>query len=240
MDILRCHPQQHLAGAAQLTELLEHQPDYLLQPPIRIEAETDVPVPGVADRDRDPQLAALRFRSCRLVHPGSDNPQLELADAPLHAKQQAVVRPAGVVHAIEVDDTGFHQSAQFQEMVPVAAIAREPRGIEAEHSADLPGAQSGDQSVEPRPVDSATRRSAEIVVNDLDGGEATPPRDIDELVLAPLALKVGLHLLGRRLADIDDRLALQHGCRKERVMRGHRPPPALRCRLPRAADAPVT
>src|SRR5260221_564837 len=63
VDDLRRHPQQHLAGAAQFTELLEHQPDYLLQPPIRIETEADVPVPGIADRDRDSQLAALRFRS---------------------------------------------------------------------------------------------------------------------------------------------------------------------------------
>jgi hypothetical protein len=29
-----------------------------------------------------------------------------------------------------------------------------------------------------------------------------------------LALQVGLHLLRRRLADVDDRLAFQHGCWK--------------------------
>jgi hypothetical protein len=211
-----------LAGAAQLTELLEHQPDYLLQPPIWIEAEADVPVPRVADWDRDPQLAALRFRSCRLVHPGSNNPQLELADAPLHAKQQAVVRPAGVVHAIEVDDTGIHQSAQFQEMVPVAAIAREPRGIEAEHSADLPGAQGGDQAIEAGPFDGATRGATKIVVNHVDVGEPASTCDFDQLVLPPLAFQVRLDLLRGRLADIDDRLALQNGCRKESIMRCHR------------------
>jgi hypothetical protein len=33
-------------------------------------------------------------------------------------------------------------------MVPIAAIASEPRGVEAEHSADLPGAQGGDQPIE--------------------------------------------------------------------------------------------
>ena len=149
-----------------------------------------MPVPDVADRDRDPQLAAPRLRSYRVVHPRSDDPQLELADAALHAEQQAIVRPARVVHAIKVDDAGIHQSAQLQEMVPVAAIASEPRGIEAEYSANLPGAKSGDQSVETRPVDSATRRSAKIVVDDLDVGEAAPPRDIDKLVLTPLALQV--------------------------------------------------
>ena len=157
VDVLRRHPQQHLAGAAQLTELLEHQPDHLLQPSIRIEAEADVPVPGVADRHRDPKLAAPRFRSYRVVHPGSDDSQLELADAPLHAEQQAVVGPARVVHAIKVDDTGIHQSAQLEQMMPITSIASEPRGIETKNGADLPGAQSGDQSVETRPVDRTTR-----------------------------------------------------------------------------------
>src|SRR5438552_1431725 len=87
VDVLRRHPQQHLAGAAEFTKLLKDKPDHPLQPLIRIEAEADVPVPGVADRTRDPQLATLGFRSCSLVHPRSDDPQLELADTSLHAEQ---------------------------------------------------------------------------------------------------------------------------------------------------------
>src|SRR6266699_2619350 len=87
VDVLRRHPQQHLAGAPEFTELLKDKPDHLLQPPIRIEAEANVPVPSVTDWTRDPQLAAPGLRSCCLVHPRSDDPQLELADAPLHAEQ---------------------------------------------------------------------------------------------------------------------------------------------------------
>jgi hypothetical protein len=64
-------------------------------------------------------------------------------------------------------------------MMPVAAIASEPRGIEAEHSSDLPDAQSRDQAVEAWSVDSATRRPPKIVVDDLDVSEATPPCDVD-------------------------------------------------------------
>src|SRR5260370_30515965 len=92
VDVLRRHPQQHLASAAKLPELLEHQPDHLLQPSIWIEAEADAPVPAIANRHREPQLAALRFRSCRVVHPGADDPQLELADAALHPTHQAATR----------------------------------------------------------------------------------------------------------------------------------------------------
>ena len=210
-----------------------------MQPAIGIEAETDVAIPGVADWSRDPQLAAPRLRSCRLVHSGSDDVQLELADAALHAEQQAVVGAARVVHTVEVDDAGFHQSAQLEQMMPIAAIASEPRGIEAEHRAHLSGAERCNQALEAGPLDGAARRAPEVVVDDLDGGETAPARDIDQLVLASLALEVGLHLLWRRLADIDDRLALQHGGREEGVMRRHRRPPSSRRRWLRAAVAPV-
>ena len=36
--------------------------------------------------------------------------------AALHTEQQAIVRPARVVYAIKVDDTGLHQSAQLKQM----------------------------------------------------------------------------------------------------------------------------
>src|SRR6185369_1309269 len=57
MDILRRHPQQHLSGTPQLAELLKDELDHLLQPAIRIKTEADMPIPGVADRRGDPQLA---------------------------------------------------------------------------------------------------------------------------------------------------------------------------------------
>jgi hypothetical protein len=46
--------------------------------------------------------------------------------------------------------------------VPVAAIAREPRGIEPEHSADLPRAQGGDQAIEAGPFDGAASSASSI------------------------------------------------------------------------------
>ena len=46
--------------------------------------------------------------------------------AALHAEQEAIVRPARIIDAVEVDDAGLHQSAQLEQMVPVAAVPREP------------------------------------------------------------------------------------------------------------------
>src|SRR5271170_3355595 len=119
-------------------------------------------------------------------------------------------------------------------MMPVTPIACEPRGIETQHRTNLSGAQGGDQAIEPGPFYGAARRATEIVVNHVDVGEPASTCDFDQLVLPPLALQVRLDLLRGRLADIDDRLALQNSCRKESIMRRHRRPPH---RSPRAGAA---
>jgi hypothetical protein len=107
-------------------------------------------------------------------------------------------------------------------MVPVTAITGEPRGIKAEHSANLSGAQRGNQAIEAGSLDGATCGATEIVVDYFDIGEAASTCDFDQLVLASLALQVRLNLLLRRLPDIDDGFALQNHCRKESVMHCHR------------------
>ena len=108
MDVLGCHPQQYLAGAAEFAELLEDEPDDLLQPSIGIKTETNMAVPAIADRCRDPQFTSPRLRSCCVVHPRSNDTQLKLADAAFHAEQQAIIGAARIINAVEVDDTGFH------------------------------------------------------------------------------------------------------------------------------------
>ncbi len=107
-------------------------------------------------------------------------------------------------------------------MMPISSIAREPRGVETKHRANLSGAQSGNKAIEAGSFDGATCSTTEIVVDHFDIGEAASTCDFNQLVLAPLALQVQLNLLWRRLADIDDRLALENHCRKESVMRCHR------------------
>src|ERR1700739_2569376 len=104
----------------------------------------------------------------------------------------------------------------------ITSIGREARGGETEPRANLSGAQGGNQTIEARSFDGATCSTTEIVVDRFDIGEAASTCDFNQLVLAPLALQVQLNLLWRRLADIDERLALENHCRKESVMRCHR------------------
>src|SRR5216684_2441588 len=119
-------------------------------------------------------------------------------------------------------------------MMPIAAIACEPRGIETQHRTNLSRAQGGNQAIEAGPFDGAARSATKIIVDHFDVAEPASTCDFHQLVLAPLALQVRSDLLRRRLANIDDRLALQSGCRKESVMRCHRRPPALLRCPPRA------
>jgi hypothetical protein len=75
-------------------------------------------------------------------------------------------------------------------MMPITSIARESRGLETEHRANLSGAQGGNQAIEARSFDGATRSTTEIVVDHFDIGEAASTCEFNQLVLAPLALQV--------------------------------------------------
>src|SRR5438270_13419592 len=94
-------------------------------------------------------------------------------------------------------------------MVPVAAVTSEPGGVEAQHSANLSGTQPCNQPFEAGPRHHHTGGPAEIVIDDLVVMDAPLPRDINKLVLPPLALEIGLDLRLRRLPNIDHRLPLQ-------------------------------
>lgn len=63
--------------------------------------------------------------------------------------------------------------------MPVPAVAGQPRGVEAEHRANLASAKRGDELLEAGARDHAARRPAEIVIDHLDGPEAAAPGDVD-------------------------------------------------------------
>src|SRR4051812_29362064 len=81
-----------LPGAAEHAEAFEDQPDRLLQPKVRIEAQPVLAMPKVADRHADPEFAAPSLGTRGIEHAGADHAEFELADAPLHAQQEAIVR----------------------------------------------------------------------------------------------------------------------------------------------------
>ncbi|KWC46449.1 hypothetical protein WL51_29495 [Burkholderia ubonensis] len=79
-------------------------------------------MPEIANRHADAQFTALSLGTRGIQHARSKHVELEFANAALHAKQQSVVRPAGIVHAIKVDDPRLDETTQFEQMVPVAPV----------------------------------------------------------------------------------------------------------------------
>lgn len=183
-----------LPRAAELAKPLEDQPDYLLEPEIRIEPEPGLAMPDVTDRHADPKFATTRLRPGCVDHARPDHSELELTDAALHAEQQAVVRQTGIIDAIKVDDTRLDKPAQFEQVVPVPAVARQPRSVKAEHGTDFPRAQGGDELLEAGPGDHAAGGAAEIVVDHVHGPETTTTCDLDQFILPSSALGVEFDL----------------------------------------------
>ena len=128
---------------------------------------------------------------------GEVDAELELADAALHAEQQAVIGVAWVVNAIQVDDPCLDQAAQFEQMMPIAAIARQARRFQAQDRTNFSSTQGRHEPLETGAGDRAACAASEIVVDNLDLGEPGPSRHLDQLVLTSLALQVLLNLLRR-------------------------------------------
>jgi hypothetical protein len=91
---------------------------------------------NVTDCDVHQQFPAARLLLPRLAGALAENRQLHLAHRSLHAQQQPVVRHARVVDAVLVDDERVNHSAELEECVPFASVARKTRGFDRQNAAD--------------------------------------------------------------------------------------------------------
>lgn len=234
MEIISGKRYQDLTSAAKLAEARKDQSDRFLDPQVGIKPEPIVAVPDIADRNTQAQFSPARFGAGRVKHARSQDAQLELADAALHAQQQSIVRTTGIVHPVEINDARFNQAAQLEEMVPIPSVAGKARCVEAEHCTDLARAQAAHQSFETRTVDSAAGGTTKVIIDHIDIAEAPATRNIDKLILPPLALQIVLDLTWGGLSNVDHSLALQH-CGGKEVIARHRSPPSPR-RRPRPSE----
>src|ERR1700694_2893070 len=117
-------------------------------------------------------------------------------------------------------------------------MAAEPGCLDRQDNSHAALANGCQQLLESRPRNTAAR-SAKIVVDHANLAPAELARSLDETVLTPLALQVVRHLVGRRLAHVND------GAAQEVLRRdlGHRQLPLLlerRCRPRVRASLPST
>jgi hypothetical protein len=84
MHLFCLERQMHLPGTAEFAEALEDPPGDLLDAAIRIEAETDLPMPDKANRHRDSEFASAGLGPRGIQHTGAQDTKLEFADAAIH------------------------------------------------------------------------------------------------------------------------------------------------------------
>src|SRR5947199_1145208 len=121
------------------------------------------------------------------------------------AKQQTVMIGARIVHALAIGDQHSKQRAQFQELMPIVVVARQPRGIQAQHQPRLPEANLGDQPLEAAAAVARRTGLPEVVINDLNQFLRPTKRScsIDQPVLQLRALLMLADLTGSRLSHVN-------------------------------------
>lgn len=158
--------------------------------------------PHVADRHVPQHGPSTNHVDPHRVRPLLQQPQLEFAHRALEPEQQAVVQLTRIVDAVVIDQQRVGQSAEVDEMVPVAVVPRQPRGFEREHRPGGPIADGGQEPREARALLVATPRPAEVVVDDVRPTEAETLGMFREGILPLLSFLVMADLVPSRLPDV--------------------------------------
>src|SRR3954447_402675 len=135
----------------------------------------------------------------------ADLVQFGFAHDPRQAEQQPVMVGARVIEALAIGQDHAEERAQFEQLVPIAVVARQPRGIQAEHQPDIAEPDLGNQPLKAVPFGARRPRLAEIFVDDTDAlaRPAQPDGTVNEAILQLGALLVLAHLVDRGLAYIN-------------------------------------
>ena len=135
-----CCSRYHKVGlpsAAELAKLPEYPFEYLLHLPIGDLLDALLFTAHEPDGHLPHGMAAAHLQFERLACTLAQQSQLELAHRALEPEQQAVVERARVVHPVGIDEQRFGQRAQINQVMPIAVVARQPRGLQRKHRAGL-------------------------------------------------------------------------------------------------------
>src|SRR3954447_14911282 len=112
---------------------------------------------------------------------------------------------AWIIEPLAIGQDDAKQRAQFEQLMPIAVVARQPGGIQAEHQPGIAQPDLGDQPLETVPLGTRRPRLAEILVDDADAlaRPAEPDGTVDKTILQLGAFLVMTDLVDRGLAYID-------------------------------------
>ena len=132
--------------------------------------------------------------------------QLGLAHDPLETQEQTVVEVGRVVQPIVVAQQRAEQAARAHHGDPVRVGASQATGVLAQKDADMIETEFGEDVLEAVAALDRLSGASLVRVDDLDAIAGPAERDghVGQGILARGRLLVLGHLLGTRLADIDD------------------------------------
>src|SRR5215470_18119512 len=195
-------PKQSLSCAAELQDFVEDQADGLLHAAVR------VLLVAIARLDEAHRRADDEFAAAGLLVTGGERtlPQqvkLILVETSFEAEQKPIVAMTRRIDRLLIDQHGIDHAAHLDQLLPVPAVAGEPRDLARGN-----GANFAETDLRHHPL-TACSGTAKIIIDHLDLGPAKCSQAIAHGVLQRAALPVVQNLMSGRLANIEDRFALQ-------------------------------
>src|SRR3984893_8669545 len=149
-DFLFGKPQQDSAHTPQLGHLAKNQFHCLLHTLIRMFFYFAARCPTQTHGKKELQFAAASLLADCLLGALPQQTQFGLTHSPLHPKKQTIIHDIRIVDSIEIHQDRSDHATQLDQMMPVAAVARQSRSLDAKDSACFAAAHLGHQTLESR------------------------------------------------------------------------------------------
>src|SRR5512143_1051159 len=218
--------------ALQVAEFAEDEAETRLN--LFLGAQDDVTRSAVSEpcRKGKAKLTPGSLLALTLMKTQLDLMQFSLAHDPGQTEQQTVVVGTRIIEPLVIGNEDTEERTQFEQLVPIAIVAGQTRGIQADHQACIAQSDFGDQLLEALAIGSPGAGFAEILVNDVDPitWPAQPGGPVHQVVLQVRAFLMMPDLIHRGLAHVDVSKLRTAGCRQPLIGpvrdRPHQPPPS--------------
>jgi hypothetical protein len=157
---------------------------------------------------------------------------------PIKAEQKPVIDDGWIIDAIRIHNHSAHHSAEFNQVVPIATVARQSGRFDTEDRAHFAATYISHQPLKSRAINQAGTGTAQVIVDHEDIPKSQLTRPIRKTVLSPLALLVVHYLAHRGLSDIDNRSPAKPITRQLRIHLRLPVPDRPRFRVPRRLATP--
>src|SRR6516162_8534655 len=201
-------PKQRLSCAAELQDFVEDQADGLLHAAVRVLLVAIARL-DEADRRTDDEFAAAGLLVTGGERTLPQQVKLILVETSFEAEQKSIVAMTRRIDGFLIDQHGIDHAAHLDQLLPVPAVAGEPRDLARGNGANLTETDLRHHPLKTGALDAACSGTAKIIIDHLDLGPAKCSQAIAHGVLQRAALPVVQNLMSRRLANVEDRFALQ-------------------------------